>query len=72
MTLGERAARFRFLIRDRDTKVSAAFDTVFTTDDIDIVRTPVRTPVVNAFAERWVGTVRREASTTSSSSANGT
>ncbi|CAI7979091.1 transposase [Frankia sp. Hr75.2] len=60
MTLGERAARFRFLIRDRDTKFSAVFDTVFTNDNITIVRTPVRTPVANAFAERWVGTVRRE------------
>ncbi|WP_308301277.1 integrase core domain-containing protein [Frankia sp. Mgl5] len=60
MTLGEQAERFRFLIRDRDTKFTAAFDTVFTTDDIDIVRTPVRTPVANAFAERWVGALRRE------------
>ncbi|ABW09956.1 putative transposase [Parafrankia sp. EAN1pec] len=60
MALGERAARFRFLIRDRDTKFTAAFDTVFTTDNIDIVRTPARAPVANAFAERWVGTIRRE------------
>ncbi|WP_112105611.1 integrase core domain-containing protein [Parafrankia sp. Ea1.12] len=60
MTTGERAERFRVLIRDRDTKFSAAFDTVFTTDNINIVRTPTRTPVANAFAERWVGTVRRE------------
>ncbi len=49
-----------FFIRDRDTKFAAAFDVVFTADAIKVLRVPVRTPVANAYAERWVGTVRRE------------
>jgi hypothetical protein len=48
------------LIRDRDTKVTAAFDAVFTAEAIRIVRTPVRSPKANAIAERWISTLRRE------------
>jgi len=48
------------LIRDRDTKFTRPFDDVWRSVGAHIIRTPVRTPVANAYAERWVGTVRRE------------
>jgi putative transposase len=41
-------------------QVVAAFDEVFRSDGATIIRTPPRTPVANAYAERWVGTVRRD------------
>jgi transposase InsO family protein len=60
MQLGDRADRLQFLIRDRDSKFTAAFDAVFTGADIRIIRTPVRAPRANAIAERFIGTLRRE------------
>jgi len=58
--LGERNPPWRFLIRDRDKKYVEAFDTVFRSEGIKIIRTPVRAPNANAYAERWVRTVREE------------
>jgi len=60
MDLDRRADTLRFLLRDRDSKFTAAFDTVFTAVGIEIIRTPPQAPRANAIAERWVGTVRRE------------
>jgi transposase InsO family protein len=58
--IAERVRPLRFLVRDRDAKFTASFDEVFRSDGIRIIRTPVRSPRANAFAERFVGTVRRE------------
>jgi transposase InsO family protein len=60
LDLGDRGAVFRFLIRDRDTKFTRAFDDVWGSSGVQIICTPIRAPNANAVAERWVGTVRQE------------
>ena len=49
-----------FLIRDNDGKYTEAFDTVFRSAGLKVIRTPYQAPNANAYAERWVRTVREE------------
>ena len=58
--LFDRGRSIKFLIRDRDTKFTANFDEVFASEGIRLIKTPVRSPRDNAYAERWVRTVRTE------------
>jgi len=58
--LEERGVDFVGLIRDNDSKFTDAFDTVFQTQGISIIRTPYRAPNAIALSERWVRTVRQE------------
>ena len=56
----EAQTSLRFPIHDHDSKFTCSFDQVFVSEDIKIVRTPVRAPKANAVAECWVRTVRQE------------
>jgi putative transposase len=60
MQLADRGQRFRLLLHDRDSKFSGGFDEILRSEGMRIVRTPIRAPNANAYAERWVGTLRRE------------
>jgi len=59
MQLGDEQP-FRFLIHDRDAKFCHAFDEVFRSEGIRVIRTPVRAPNATAYAERWVRTLRAD------------
>jgi putative transposase len=48
------------LVRDGGSQFIDSFDEIFRTEGFKILNTPVRTPVANAFAERWIGSIRRE------------
>jgi hypothetical protein len=60
LAIEERLTGIRFLLHDRDTKFSGPFDCVFQTEGLRVVRTPIRAPRANAFAERFVRTIRSE------------
>jgi putative transposase len=60
MDLDGRAEMIKFLIRDRDSKFMAAFDAVFRSTGIRVIKTPVQAPRANAIMERWIGSCRRE------------
>jgi putative transposase len=60
MTLAEQKQWHRFLIRDRDSKFTAAFDEVFRSEGLRLIKAPIAAPRAKAHAERWVGSVRRE------------
>jgi putative transposase len=60
MELDDRHDPVRFLLHDRDTKLTAAFDEVFRAQGVRVIKTPIQAPNANAHAERWVRTVRQE------------
>jgi putative transposase len=57
---GDRAAGFRFLVRDRAGQFTASFDAVLSSAGIEAVKIPPRSPGANAYAERFVLTARTE------------
>jgi transposase InsO family protein len=60
MNLGNRAASFRFLVRDRAGQFTGAIDAVLAGAGIEVVKIPPRSPQANAYAERFVLTARTE------------
>jgi putative transposase len=60
MDLADRVSTIKFLLRDRDSRFTRAFDAVFAADDIQILTSPPAAPRANAICERLIGTLRRE------------
>jgi len=58
--MSEDLANIRFLVRDRDSKYIRSFDDVFRAEGVRVIKTPIQAPNANAFAERSIGTIRRE------------
>ena len=59
--LGVRMESLRFLLRDRDSKYGEAFDAVFESEEVDVIKSAPRAPRMNAHCERIIGSIRREA-----------
>jgi hypothetical protein len=60
MDLADRDPQARFLIHDRDKKLPRAFDAVFASEGVSVIRIPIQAPNANAHLERWIGSARRE------------
>jgi putative transposase len=60
LVLGERRRRLRFVLCDHDAKFTSSFDDVFCAEGAEVLVTPVQAPNANAYAERWIRTVRAE------------